>query len=79
MSDTKKQTFASNPLKALVPGTDAYASRKAYNAEWNGDRKAAVAAPMGTESTLKRREAAAGLKNGGMVKVGKGSTPYKCK
>lgn len=32
----------------------------------------AVAAPMGSESVMKRREAAAGLKNGGLV------TKYKC-
>jgi len=72
-----KDTFASAPLKALIPGTDAFASRKKFNDEYNSPRKSASAtpAPMGGQGVIDKRMKAAGeYKNGGLVKMSKTST-----
>lgn len=76
-----KDTYASAPLKALIPGTDAFKSRKKFNDEYNSPRKSADAAPapMGSQGVIdKRMKEAGAYKNGGMVKMTPKATPYKC-
>jgi hypothetical protein len=70
---TAKKIKSDGFLKSMLPGS---AYRKEYADATKGN---ATAAPMGSQSVIDARMKAAGMKNGGLVKAGKTSTPFKVK